>query len=208
MSIVVINDQGPEVVIKVVSPGSNNLKAIRYHLEMLQDGKERVLEMDLRAAPVRSKKAAAEIIKEWGLDSDERLYRHLKPVRSVPRKIVHKIIFSMPAGTPPQGLLSAVRSFAREEFGQEHRYALALHTDEPHPHVHMIIRAMKEGQLVRLNIRKPLLHRWRQEFARHLCIQGVPAKATSRKERRELFPAAVRRSFKRPIRSGALQSRK
>ena len=65
------------------------------------------------------------------------------------------------------------------------RYAIALHTDEPHPHVHLVLKATAEGRLYRLNIRKPMLREWRQEFARHLCALGVPAKATRRAERRK-----------------------
>jgi len=48
----------------------------------------------------------------------------------------------MPAGTPPNKVLAAVKNFAREEFGLKHRYAMVLHTDEPHPHVHMVVKAM------------------------------------------------------------------
>jgi Relaxase/Mobilisation nuclease domain len=55
---------------------------------------------------------------------------------------VHKMIFSMAAGTPPNKVLAAVKDFAREEFGAKHRYAMVLHTDEPHPHVHMVVKAM------------------------------------------------------------------
>jgi hypothetical protein len=54
-----------------------------------------------------------------------------------------------------------------------------LHTDEPHPHVHMIVKAVSE-QGVRLNIRKATLREWRREFARHLRVLGVPANATER----------------------------
>ena len=36
----------------------------------------------------------------------------------------------------------AVRSFAREEFGLKHRYAMVLHTDEPHPHVQVATRGL------------------------------------------------------------------
>ena len=37
----------------------------------------------------------------------------------------------------------------RDEFGLTHRYAMALHTDEPHPHVHVLVKAVSEwlGQL-------------------------------------------------------------
>jgi len=59
------------------------------------------------------------------------------------------MIFSMPAGAPPQKLLTAVRALARQEFDGLHRYALAVHTDEPRPHVHMVIRAPRDNELVR-----------------------------------------------------------
>jgi transposase-like protein len=93
-------------------------------------------------------------------------------------------MFSMPAGTPPDKVLAAVKNFAREEFGLKHRYAMVLHTDEPHPHVHMVVKAMSE-QGVRLNIRKSTLREWRREFARHLRAQGVAANATDRGVRGE-----------------------
>ena len=76
-------------------------------------------------------------------------------------------------------VLAAVKNFAREEFGLKHRYAMALHTDEPHPHVHMVVKAISERG-VRLHIRKGALREWRGEFARHLRALGVAANATER----------------------------
>src|SRR5207244_2924627 len=66
-------------------------------------------------------------------------------------------------------------------------YALVLHTDEPHPHVHLVVKAVSE-QGVRLNIRKATLHEWRREFARHLRALGMPANATQRYVRGETKP--------------------
>src|SRR5690606_611512 len=58
---------------------------------------------------------------------------------------------------------------------------------EPHPHVHMIVKAVDErGD--RLNIRKHVLRRWRAEFARHLRAHGVEANATERVIRGETRP--------------------
>jgi hypothetical protein len=94
-------------------------------------------------------------------------------------KLAHKVVLSMPAGTPVDGLLRAARTFARETFGARHRYAMVLHTDEAHPHVHMVVKAVSE-QGVRLNIRKATLREWRREFARHLRAQGISANATDR----------------------------
>jgi hypothetical protein len=171
----------PEVIIKVVSRGSNSLKAIQIHFEDLQDGKHRALEMDFRCTPVVGKKAARALIEDWDLDLDALTCRipHLARVRCEPTKLVHKIIFSMPAGTPPDKLLAAVRDFARKEYAPKHRYALALHTDEPHPHVHVVVRAInEEGE--RLHIRKATLRNWRKAYARLLRNHAIAAKATPR----------------------------
>jgi hypothetical protein len=93
-------------------------------------------------------------------------------------------MFSMPAGTPSEKVLTAVKNFAREAFAFKHRYAMVLHTDEPHPHVHMVVKAVSE-QGVRLHIRKATLRDWRREFARHLRALGVAANATERAVRGE-----------------------
>jgi len=57
---------------------------------------------------------------------------------------VHKLVFSMPAGTSPRKVLGAVQNLCREEFALKHRYVMALHTDEPHRNVHVILKATSE----------------------------------------------------------------
>jgi Relaxase/Mobilisation nuclease domain len=120
----------------------------------------------------------------WNLDLEEyRRHSDLRPrADRSPPKLAHKILFSMPPGTPADKVLAAVKDFAREEFGLEHRYAMVLHTDEPHPHVHLVVKAVSE-EGVRLNIRKATLRDWRREFARHLRGRGVAANATERAAR-------------------------
>jgi hypothetical protein len=75
--------------------------------------------------------------------------------------------------------LKAVRKLAQEEWALKHRYAMVLHTDEPHPHVHVVLKARSE-QGRRLNIRKATLRDWRQQFASNLRQLGVAANATER----------------------------
>jgi hypothetical protein len=126
-----------------------------------------------------------QLLEDWDLDLDEnRRDSALTATNGRAPKLVHKIVLSMPPGTPAEGVLEAARNFAREEFALKHRYALALHTDEPHPHVHLVVKAMSE-QGNRLNIRKATLRGWRQEFARHLREQGITANATERAVRGE-----------------------
>lgn len=173
----------PEVVIKVVSRGSETLEAVQVHVETMGKGQRRALEDD-QGEPIRGKAAAARLIEDWDLDLEALLGRrvYIDRARSKPLKLVHKLVFSMPAGTSPEKLLTAVRNFVQGEFAC-HRYALGLHTDEPHPHVHVMVKAVSE-QGVRLNIRKATLRGWREEFARHLRAQGIEANATRRAARR------------------------
>lgn len=194
-------DRVPEVVIKVISAGSNTLEAIQVHFADLQNGKHRALEMDSFRTRVIGKRAARALIDDWDLDLDELYWRqpYLVPRRRRAPKLVHKILFSMPPGTPPDKLLAAVRTFAQQEFADRHRYALALHTDEPHPHVHMVLKAMTEGWEYHLNIRKPMLREWRKEFARQLCALDVRAKATRRTIRRNTTKlTGIYRPIRRP----------
>jgi Relaxase/Mobilisation nuclease domain len=172
----------PEVMVKVLSRGASDLNAVRKHLEYIG----RKGEVDLERDGGDKGQAVKDLLDDWDLELDE--YRASSDLSATDRKealrLVHKVLFSMPAGTPPAKVLTAVQNFCREEFALKHRYAMALHTDEPHPHVHVVIKAISEqGQ--RLNIRKAMLRRWRADFARHLRALGVPANATQRYVRGE-----------------------
>jgi hypothetical protein len=173
----------PEVMVKVLTRGGQDLGAVRQHLIYLNRGGELELETD-DGQRLTGKAVEKSLLEDWDLDLEEYRRRSNLDPRARPSspKLVHKLLFSMPPGTPPQKVLKAVKSFAREEFGFKHRYAMALHTDEPHPHVHMVVKAVSE-QGVRLHIQKAMLRGWRQEFARHLRANGVQANATDRAAR-------------------------
>jgi hypothetical protein len=178
----------PEAMVKVLSKGATTSRAVKRHLDYVGRHGELELETD-DGTSLHGDDVGAKLTEDWDLDFEEdRLQPDLSASRGrAPAKLVHKLIFSMPPGTSPSGVLAAVRNFAREEFALKHRYALALHTDEPHPHVHVVVKAMGEhGQ--RLNIRKATLREWRSEFARHLRGQGIAANATPRYVRGEMKP--------------------
>ena len=177
--------RAPEVMVKVLTRGGQDIGAVRRHFEYLNRKGELEIETD-DGQRLDGKGVERDLIDDWDLDIEEdRPSANLdaRPGRRKP-KLVHKVLFSMPPGTSPQKVLDAVKNFAREEFGLKHRYAMVLHTDEPHPHVHMVIKAVSE-QGKRLNIRKATLRGWREEFARHLRALGVPANATERAVRGE-----------------------
>ncbi len=176
----------PEVMIKVLPAGANSVAAVRQHLayvgrqgdvELLTDDGQRLHDRD----------AAADLVEDWDLDQVE-CQSGLGGVNGQRApKVVHKLVFSMPAGTPADRVLLATQGFCREQLALRHRYVLALHTDEPHPHVHVIIKAISE-QGERLNIRKATLRQWREEFAKQLRRVGVAANATPRFVRGETRP--------------------
>jgi hypothetical protein len=172
----------PEVMVKVLPKSASTLAAVRKHLEYIG----RKGNLDLETDDGDRLRDGSNLVEDWDLELDE--YRRNLDLaatrRKEPARIIHKVIFSMPAGAPPQKVLTAVKNFAREEFALKHRYAMALHTDTPRPHVHVVIKAISEqGQ--RLHIRKATLREWRSGFAHHLRALGVAANATPRYVRGE-----------------------
>jgi hypothetical protein len=176
--------RAPEVMIKMLNQGGRDLGSVARHLKYLDRDGELPIETD-EGDPLKGKGVSKALLDDWDLKLDARrppTADHKPRQMGKQPKLVHKMIFSMPAGTPPNKVLAAVKGFAREEFGAKHRYAMVLHTDEPHPHVHMVVKAMGYDG-TRLNIRKATLREWRRQFARHLREHGVAANATERAAR-------------------------
>lgn len=180
--------RAPEVMVKVLSRGANDLGAVRRHLDYIGRKGEVDLETD-EGEQRRGRGVGADVVEDWDLDTENDQPRpDLTATAGKPGpRLVHKVIFSMPPGTPPDKVLAATRNLMREEFALQHRYAMALHTDEPHPHVHVVLKAVSE-QGSRLYIRKATLREWREGFARHLRAVGVEANATPRQVRGESRP--------------------
>lgn len=169
----------PEVMVKVLPKDGNTLGSVRRHFSYI--GRDGSLELETDdGGRLQGDDAGQRLLEDWDLDLDEhRMEMRLAPVAGRSPKLVHKIVLSMPPGTPAKGVLEAARDFAREQFALKHRYALVLHTDEPHPHVHLIVKAMSEKG-VRLHVSPATLREWRWEFARHLRERGIAANATER----------------------------
>lgn len=169
----------PEVMIKVTG-GGRTVGAVWRHLRYIDRRGGLELETD-EGERLQLKGAERALLEDWGLALQERedraIYSGLPGRKAA--KLVHNVMFSMPKGTPPLKLLAAVRHFAQETFALQHRYAMVLHTDQDHPHVHLVLKAVSE-QGTRLNIRKDTLRQWRRDFAEALRAQGVAANATER----------------------------
>src|SRR5437016_3153479 len=177
----------PEVMIKV-SGGARTLRGVQTHLDYIGREGEGVIETD-DGAQLQEKGFEKALVKDWDLDLEEH-HRHTQrgvAVGRKPPKLVHNLVFSMPKGTPPDKVHAAVKKFATEKFALQHRYAMALHTDQRHPHVHVVVKAVSE-QGERLNIRKATLREWRQDCDQYLRDLGLEANATERAVRGEVRP--------------------
>jgi hypothetical protein len=188
----------PEVMVKV-SGGGKSAAAVAAHLSYIdRHGK---LEVHTDEGEILQGRAVAQQLSDiWNLEAGRGQYRpEPKPGTTDRRpKQVHNIVFSMPRGTPPEKLLLATQKFAREKFALKHRYAMVLHTDQGHPHVHLVIKAVSE-QGERLYIRKATLRAWREDFAQYLRELGVAANAT---------PSQLRGKPKEHLRDGVYRALK
>jgi len=185
--------RGAKEVLVKISGGGRDADGVQAHFEYIDRHGQLDIETD-HGDVLHGKTAATELINDWALDygavpgaPHSRSKVGPDGKRREPRQAFN-IVLSMPAGTPPQKVLQAVKKFAREEFAHQHRYAMALHSEEKgkhgvHPHVHLVVKAEHEYDGSRLNPRKADLQRWRERFAEYLAELGVAATATRREDR-------------------------
>lgn len=185
--------RGAKEVLVKISGGGRDADGVQSHLEYIDRHGKLDIETD-QGEVLQGKTAATELVNDWALDygvipgaPHSRSKAGPDGTRRQPRQAFN-IVFSMPAGTPPEKVLRAVKKVAREEFAHQHRYAMALHSsnNEGHgknPHVHLVVKAEHEYGGRRLNPRKADLQRWRECFAEYLNELGVAATATRRDDR-------------------------
>jgi len=178
----------PEVMVKVTG-GGRRVGAVAAHPSYIsQHGK---LDLETDDGQHVFREGQKELLRTWHLELTRGQYRQPRgeSVAAAGVKLVHNVTLSMPAPTPPAAVLAAAKAFAREKFGAKHRYAMALHTHQRHPHVHLVVKAEGiDGR--RLHIDKAMLREWRQDFARMMREQGIAANATPRSVRGQTKRAA------------------
>ncbi|RZL91474.1 MAG: relaxase [Variovorax sp.] len=185
----------PEVMVKV-SGGARDIGGAKAHLKYI--GRHGKLEVETdEGLSLQGRDIADHLVADWQLDLCRSQYKP-KPAegqKDTRAKLVHNIVLSMPAGTPSDKVLNAARVFARENFALQYRYAMVLHTDQAHPHVHLVVKCEHETEPGhRLYIRKDTLRQWREQFAALMREEGVPANATPRQIRGQ-----VKSAWKDPI---------
>ncbi|MEY8802607.1 relaxase/mobilization nuclease domain-containing protein [Leisingera sp. XS_AS12] len=181
----------PEVMVKVSKPAKNDKsgnpikvtrasEAVRAseHLAYISRNGKIEVEND-RGETFSGRQQVGVIYREWMEKHDE---DHREGSATDRTRITTSIVFSMPGTANAEAVKDAVRALARQEFQGRHDYAMALHTDTHHPHVHLTLRTVGEdGQ--KLNLRKADLQRLRDTFAEKLRTRGIEAESTPRHAR-------------------------
>ena len=179
--------RAPEVMVKVTGR-TRDPAHLKAHLTYVS----RKGELELETPDGWSLKGAAEV-RELVADWSAMALADSRRRANTPFSL--SLVLSMPQGTDALAVRDAARGFARAAFGGRFDYVFALHMDEPHPHVHVAVRALGyAGE--RLNPKKADLEAWRQAFARELRDRGVEAEATPRRARgvtRKAERTAIRR---------------
>ena len=181
----------PEVMVKVSKPAKNDKsgnpikvsrasEAVRAseHLAYISRNGKIEVEND-RGEIFNGRMQVGAIYREWMEKHDEDRREGSASDRT---RITTSIVFSMPGTVNAEAVKDAVRALAKQEFQGRHDYAMALHTDTHHPHVHLTLRTVGEdGQ--KLNLRKADLQRLRDTFAEKLRTRGIEAESTPRHAR-------------------------
>lgn len=191
-----VTKKTPEVMVKVTGRQKGGAHTAAHLEYIARHGKLEVETSD--GQTIKHVADLRELAREW-TDDELGTTKRREPLTSV------SMVLSMPPGTDPETLKEAVRAFARVEL-QPFQYAMALHTDEAHPHVHLTIAARGEDG-VRFDPRKNDLALWRESFARELRARGIEAEATPRRARgivQKPEQIAVRKLLERSSAGGEL----
>ncbi len=159
----------PEVMVKITG-FSKSAGGVKSNLEYITRNGKVELE-DGKGGTYLGKESVKEFFDEWN-DFD-------REGRKQNQRDTMKLVLSMPEGTDANNLKQAARQFLKKEFGANHEYVFALHTDDKHPHVHIAVKSLGFDQ-TRINPRKADIQHWRESFADKLRENGIEAEATPR----------------------------
>lgn len=173
-----IAGNSPEVMVKITGFAKGSAH-VRAHLAYISRNAKVEIE-DEKGNVLSDKESVNKLFNKWEKD-------FAKDEGRKNRRDTMNMVLSMPEGTPSEDVRSAVREFAKKNFGKNHEYVMALHSPEndqktKQPHVHISVKVLGfDGK--RLDPRKDNLQAWREDFAENLRRLGVDAEASPRTAR-------------------------
>ena len=127
---------------------------------------------------MRGKEAVRDLHADW--TDDEKIYGNQRNVRQAPLSV--NMVLSMPPGSDRERFRNAVRDFVDREIRPRSEAMVAFHDDTQHPHAHVTVRGRQHNGRA-FNPGKPVLERYREQFASALRERGIEAEATPRSAR-------------------------
>lgn len=168
-----ISNRSPQVVVKITSRvhgAANTVSSFSYISRVSVSEKEDIpLISSDREKPLTSAQEMLELAREWQSHAEAGNARR-KGATAI------AMVFSMPPGTTAEKVKDAVVELAKEDFANR-SWVAALHTDEPHPHVHLVIAAANDDGK-RFNPDRAFLQHCRERFAEKLRDRGIKADAS------------------------------
>lgn len=191
--------RAPEVVVKVSGSGKKPGQILAHMTYITRNGK--IEAENERGEKIEGLADVKEVFGEWGLDTSKASLRQ--------RAQTVNLVLSMPEGTDAEAVRTASREFAQSQFGDNHQYLMALHTDTKQPHVHLLVKT-QGFDMTWLRRSKADLQEWRDGFAQKMRDQGIEAEATPRRSRGVIRKAVTQPMYhlaKTPKRSSVIQSK-
>lgn len=166
---------GAREVVTSVTHASYNPRSLRRGLNYIARGGALELE-DQDGFRLKGRGALAELVQDWDAAAQ------LDSRRRDEKPLSRTMIFSMPPGVDGNALEAGVRATAQACLAPKFDYVWVRHDDTPHPHAHLMVRALgRTGE--RFTPDRGDCDLIRQTFAAALREHGVVAEATRRQVR-------------------------
>lgn len=161
----------PEVFVRIVSHSHD---ANQVENDLLSISNHGAIELeDERGLSWFTEAMVRDLAKDWS---------QLQGRHRTGTRLTTNIVLSIPVEIDPGSLREAALAFARQQFGSNHQYVVALHTGSTHPHIQLtVLNFGHNGR--RLHVKDGDPQAWREIFASELERCGVEAQATLRTAR-------------------------
>ncbi|MDN6297532.1 MAG: relaxase/mobilization nuclease domain-containing protein [Halomonas sp.] len=161
-----------QVIVRVDGHAYN---AHQIQQDLMDISKDGAVELeDERGFMVKGEAEVCDLARDWSQDQGKR--------RKNTRDATN-LIMSIQTIIDPSDMKDAVREFAHRQFGQNHQYVIALHSDTESPQVHLTVKNLGyDGH--RLHVKQGEPQKWRELLTVELERLGIKAKASIRAVRR------------------------
>jgi len=167
-----IVSKAPEVMVKI-SGRTRDSGQLKEHMDYITRNGKVPAETDYGL--MKGSAAIKDLHADWA--DDEIIYKGQHQVRNASLSV--NMVLSMPPGVDREKFRNAVNDFVNSELRPRVDVMVAFHHDTNHPHAHVTVRGRRHDGRT-FNPGRPVLERYREQFAIALRRRGIEAEATPR----------------------------